>query len=998
MSRLDQRVKSVELRPVSLLTSEQVGSAVDSGELFSSPESFVGSSAPNQFYKIEDAYIYPKSIGLPEDRVEIYLEADLDVVKGEILEISGIHGTQNHDIDVDGDSFVVKSLDTPPWDGRGLPNGQTKDDPTDDQRPGVSITNAYSVTPESLAPQTWNTFYRLQTKRAVDSYSIEGTTVTLVMNAVHKFKAGDVVYVDIFSEDSRAFGVDGLFEIDSVTSNTIVYTLDAGVDEPTGTIDLDPLAVYVFPVARKFSRIGSTWTNSTNNTVYYWDGLRWVTWSTDSLAPDDDDPPSPPTNVEVEGVLNVINGNYSSATVTISWTAPTTSVSGAELDDLAQYRVRWKRSDVANYGPFNIVPGNSTSFTDDGAGYAWLAGQTYNFQVQAVDSGNNPSESATATYTLPAGATIPLNQLRPSDPTTQLHLGTVAVKWDGLMSNGASAPANLSLLEFHRSLSDNFTPSDSTLIGTAAAVPNATMVFSGHTIGTTYYYRIRLRGITPGSFSLPSSAISAQTSSLVDAQRIAEIVKNADITPGTVIAGDSIIGINITGQLVEAINIRGNLIEANSITAQQIDTGSITASIVESGFITTRQFQTNSNGDLIGYNGQGITLDRNTGFAAYNSSGVPTITISNNGFVQIGGYVQTDDLAGYATTGDLSNYATVSALGAKLNANADIGAIINANLNGGQTTINGGRITTGSIDAQLLVADLVLSTLIRTGTSGPRIEIRGSSVANPGIVSFTNSGTAFRFYSNGLSYLDDVIIESGGKITAGSTVIQSGSITGGTIRTASSGKRVEMRGGSSQDIRFVDSGNTQRGAMEATTTGLSMTGSGTEVRLGGNTINIRTGGISRLTAIDTGVILGTAPTTAAAANLRRPSGSEVLAVFSSDSRIKENIVPVNEGLSVVNKLNPVTFNSKVDNTEKLFSGFLAQEVGNIFSVENFTVVTEEPGIVPDLEDADPQDFSENPLLSINHVELIAYLTKAIQELDQKNSDLENRIASLESSN
>jgi hypothetical protein len=287
--------------------------------------------------------------------------------------------------------------------------------------------------------------------------------------------------------------------------------------------------------------------------------------------------------------------------------------------------------------------------------------------------------------------------------------------------------------------------------------------------------------------------------------------------------------------------------------------------------------------------------------------------------------------------------------------------------------------------------------MIRTATSGPRIEIRGSSIANPGIVSFTSSGTAFRFYSNGLSYLDDVIIESGGKITAGSTLIQSGFITGGTIRTASSGQRVEMRGGTSQDIRFVDSNGTQRGTIEATTSGVSVSGTGTEVQLGGNSILLRTSGFSRLTAIDTGVVIGTAPTTAAAANLRRPSGSEVLAVFSSDLRIKENVVPVHEGLSVINSLNPVTFNSKVDKTDKIFSGFLAQEVQNIFPSTNFTVVTEEPGIVPDTGDADPEDFAENPLLSINHVELIAYLTKAIQELDQKNKELESRIQNLEGS-
>jgi hypothetical protein len=981
MSRLDQRVKSVELRPISLLTEDQINNAVDSGDFLSPPESFVGPSAPNQFYKIEDAYIYPKSIGLPEDRVEIYLEADLGAAKGDILEISGIHGTQNHDIDVDGDSFVVKSLDTPPWDGRSLPNGQIKDDPTDDQRPNVSITNAYSITPETQAPQNWNTFYRLQTKRAVDSYHIVGTTVTLTMNSTHKFKEGDVVFVGIFAQDSRAFGADGLFEIDSVTSNTIVYTLEAGIDEPEDPIEVEPLSVYVFPVARKFSRVGSTWTNSTNNTVYYWDGLRWVTWTTESAVPDDDDPPKPPTNVQVEGVLNVINGNYSSATVTISWTAPTESVSGAPLDDLAQYRVRWKRSDVANYGPFNIVPGNSTSFTDDGAGYAWLAGQTYNFQVQAVDSGNNPSESATATYTMPAGATVPLNQLRPSDPTTQLHLGTVAVKWDGLMSNNAPAPANLSLLEFHRSIADNFTPSDSTLIGTAAAVANATMVFSGHTIGTTYYYRIRLRGITPGSFSLPSNAVSAQTSSLVDAQRIADVIREANITPGTIISGESIIGLTVTGDLVQGNVIRGNIIEANSITALQIDVGSITAASVESGFITTRQFSVNQAGQVTGYTGQGITLDRNTGFAAYNSFGTPTITISNNGSVQIGGYVQDEDLAGYATTGDLTGYATVSALGGKLNTDADIGAIINGAVN--QTTINGGRITTGTIDAQLLVSDMVLSSLIKLQDPNAnlgRIELRGSG-SNRGIVAFKNSGggadnATFRLYTaTGEAYLKDTFVDGNFTIQSGGSMIVQGPVSGGTF----TGGTFRTSAGLYGRVNITSS------STFGTTGALNFEQSSQSIR-GLNGI-----GVSATLA------LGSFASGSATTNLvyvNRLDGKLQISSSASDARLKDQVEDLGLGLNFVKELRPVKFVWKQDHHNKQQWGFIAQEArpaleANGVSLDNNPVSDVDYSRMVD------GDNGKEGSLTFKDSKLVPVLVQAIKDMSSQLEELKARIEYLE---
>ena len=109
MSRLDQRVRSVELKPFNLLTASQVAAAVQAGEAAAIPEVLVNGTAPYEWTKIQDAYYYPaKLTGNAQDRVEIYLEADLDSldVDGR-LAVSGIHGTNNFDIDVDGDNFTV---------------------------------------------------------------------------------------------------------------------------------------------------------------------------------------------------------------------------------------------------------------------------------------------------------------------------------------------------------------------------------------------------------------------------------------------------------------------------------------------------------------------------------------------------------------------------------------------------------------------------------------------------------------------------------------------------------------------------------------------------------------------------------------------------------------------------------------------------------------------------------------------------------------------------
>lgn len=1004
MSRLDQRVRSVELRPISLLTDAQIAAAVETGDISDASESFVGDSAPNQFYKIQDAYVYAKELtSVSSDRVEIYMEADLNLYKGDRIEVSGLNGTSALAFDASGDEFIVQHTDVPPWTDRAT----WKHDPEEDQLPGVSITNTYSFNPDSIAPKTWNDEKeRLQTRRKLDSYEVTGTTVTLNMNASHRFKVGDIIYVDIYEENSTVFGLDGLFRVSAVTSNTITYELDAGPLNPiTETVPEED--VYVFPVARKWCAVGSTWTDSSDDgTVYYWDGIRWASWSTETLAPDDNDPPMPPTDLVVESSLNVVDGEYSSATVSVEWTAPTQTVAEEPLDDLAGYYIRWKKSSASEYQKSIYVKPDETSYKDDGSSYKWSVGGTYNFQVWAVDSGGNESAILSGSHTLPAATTIPLTSLKPSDPISYLHLGTVAITWDGEMSDGSAAPANLSVVEFHRSLSSDFTASSSTLVGTAVALPNTKLVFSDQTIGSTYYYRLRLRGITPGSFSLQSDQIAVSTVALVDAQKIADIIKGANITPGTIVAGDNIIGFTVTGNLIQGNVIHANVLEANSITALQIDTGSITADIVSSGFLTTRGYSVV--GDQPQYTGAGITIDNSIGLVAYNSGGSPTFSIQQStGIVTIGTHTAAtlDALSATATAAqttagnayDKANAASNAASDASNTASGASSLASDAQNNidnvksnvyyPGTTQINGGSIRTETIVADALAADVISAYLISSSreiklastltTVWPRISINKDRIA-----AFNSSGTAtFRLYANGDFYADDIFIDSASV---------SGSVTGGRIRTASSGKRVELDGPNNQVSIYNTSGGLA-GSLEGGASYVELNSAlggqlsvGTGVSMGNATID-------SLSAYSDGVILRVADTTTAAANLRRPSSSTNLAVFTSDSRVKDQVTSISSGLSVVANLNPVTFKSLVDTTDKTFSGFIAQEIQTLFPSETYTIVTEEEGMVPKVDGADPDDYAKNPLLSLNSIELLPYLTKAIQELAAKVDELQAKI-------
>ncbi len=101
------------------------------------------------------------------------------------------------------------------------------------------------------------------------------------------------------------------------------------------------------------------------------------------------------------------------------------------------------------------------------------------------------------------------------------------------------------------------------------------------------------------------------------------------------------------------------------------------------------------------------------------------------------------------------------------------------------------------------------------------------------------------------------------------------------------------------------------------------------------------------------------------------------AVVTSDGRLKTNIKNVSYGLADVMKMRPVTYNWKTDPTNNHMVGFIAQEMEKI---------------IPEAVEA-PK--SENDHYGVRYEELIPVLTKAIQELEAKNTALESRLEQLE---
>lgn len=933
LGRMEQRVRSVELRPISLLTSSEIEAAVEVGAPATSPETVVGAAAPWQFKKVQDGYIYPKALtGLSEDRVELYTEADTGAEVNDRIEVSGIHWASSEPIDVTSDNFTVKNIDEPSWSGRP----SYKHDPTQDQLAGVTISHAYEFKPETAAPQTWSSRRRLQTRRKVDSFEISAvpnSTVTLTMNATHHFEIGDIIFVGISSESSAAYGSDGLFEITDVTGTTIEYVLSAGVDTPVSSTDVSSADVYVFPVIREWAQDGSIWVNSSNNTTYYWDGIRWVEYTPTSDVGQDGDPPAPPSGLSITSEAALFGANYQAyAKVSLAWTAPTLTAAGETLTDLAGYKIRWRRSTLEDWREKQILNPLATSYTFDDD--VVLAQNTfYYFELYAYDSGQQLSTAATGTHTT-AQSEEDHTVYPPSAPVLTSRLGTITVSWGGTLSTGLStlaAPSNIQFMNVYLSTSSGFTPSSSNFHERVRVFGSdgGFTVLTDLTYGTSYYVKITVID-SAGVESDASAQATAQVQPLVDADIASSALANWPFNGGTIPAGalasgainaSNMFGNDVVVQSAIAANAIGaNEIAAGAIIAGKIGANAVTAATIAAGSITAGKIATNA-----------VEADK------INAGAITTV---------------------------------------KLDANA-----VTAN------KIDSGAITADKLESNLVLSDLIIVGDEATGSTGDpgRIEIRGETQANPGIVAFKNgaggaTNATFRLYTgNGRAYLSETFVD--GDIT----------LDGGTIRTDAVGStRVEIQD-STPAVDFY-SGSTRIGRIGPYSTGVRIYGSGSAyLTVTAGTVNAENcsftaDGISSTQRLAQSIWANTGT---GSFTVNRNSGGQLVPT-TSDSRLKTDVASIDGALNKINQLNPVTFRWTAGEAEDVKTpGLIAQEVANVFSEDELFIVWSQDD--PNAEG----EFVDNPIKSIEYVNLIPHLIKAVQELSQKNSELEARIATLE---
>lgn len=1048
ISKIDRRVKSLES---SVGTVSSVAGVVVTGADDENPPTTGGlrsNSAPFQYKRVYEAWIYGPKVTGNTSRAELYFEDDPEIAPGDYVRVQGINGNSASEIDISSSNngYKVFATDTPPWDNAdvrepGVP-GQLRRSWRDTPPGNIDYTVFYNPVVVPPADSPTNAGLQLISTRLMDSVTASNTTVTVNFNSNHRFEVGDVLYWDL--PESLLDGyADKLFKVSNVVdSNTVQYQLETPLAAPVSLSSGDLTGKFVYAVAQHYVEEGTTWVDTSvePNRIYIWKDYRWYNTADPAVAEAggaDTVAPASPTNLQLTS-SSALDASGKNPVVTISgtFTPPTTNADSTPLTDLNGYYVYYKQPLAVTYEDQVVVPDkDATEFkiTSPKIGF----GVPYVVELYAVDKFGNKSVPVSNTITT-GSRSVTLGA--PSTPTIESRLGTLTVMWNGLDSAGALPPAEVFYVEVHQSTTNNFTPSSATLEQTLLASTGGNYaVFANLQYNTTYYFKL-IFVTTSGQKSAASAQVSGQTTPLVDTDLLVANVLNSwtfngqKITAGALADGSinasSLLGPNVIVQEAIAANAIGaNQIAANSVIAGKIGANAVTAFTIAANSISAGMIQANAieadkikvgalDGKLITGStiqttatvNRGIKLT-DTSLIAYNTSGVPTFTMdANSGQVTIATGVT---IGGYVTPGEVnSNVTSIS------------GNVITTG------TLSADRISAGSITADKLETNLTISNLIRTGAAGTdRIEIRGANITNPGIVHViggVGEGN-FRFYTNGVSFLNNLEL-SNANLTG--TLNVSGTISGGTIRTAASGKRVVLSGSAGEVVFYgtggnevasiggggttlaYDAGTGHTFRVPSGTSVFTVSSSGVTLASGAN-IN-SSGALTAATVTATGNISSTAGNMSADGSIT--SGGSINSGFNvtatnrfnqtafgaltgtttavhrlnstgfftpsgSDARLKENVEEIEDGLDLINNLRPVRYTYKSEAASPIVNyGLIAQEV-RPFVEENSNIVNGQE--------------TEEEYLSLEYIQFIAPLISAVKKLSQQNSELQARIAALE---
>lgn len=430
----------------------------------------------------------------------------------------------------------------------------------------------------------------------------------------------------------------------------------------------------------------------------------------------------------------------------------------------------------------------------------------------------------------------------------------------------------------------------------------------------------------------------------------------------------------VDNRTIQTDAIDARTIRANAITADEVSADAITAGKISADAITAREISADAiTAEQISANA--VTAEALTANAVtagkIDADAITAREISADA-------VTASEISANAVTAEQLSANAVTA--GKIDADAITAREIRAN------AITASEISAGSISSEKIVAGGITANVITSGT------------INAATVNVTNINAS--------------------NITAGT-------LTGRTVRTSSSGNRVELS--NSNQVRFFSGG--QVGTISPTGTGgtgLMLSGAagatypyfyagsgrassfidgnrGIGITPGNNVIAGSTRFTTRVVMSDlagssTRMVVargdGALATQAIASGPPGPPGPigprgpRGFPGPASDRRLKKAVNPTPLGLDFINKLRPVSFVWKTDNQERVQYGLIAQEVESLFEQEgigNYGVVFRD-GEKYKGKDTD----DKTPVRKLDYYQFISPMIRSIQELTSRVEELERK--------
>lgn len=981
LSTLDRRVKSLELRPIDLLSGGELAVAEATADAV---DVIVSDNAPNQYRPIEKAYFYGAAVSGSSPRVEVFLGANPDVKENEIFQVSGLNGSATEDLELSGDDFKVVSASSEPWDGDERKNFQYT--PTD-QEP--ELTNSVLYATDVAAPEGTSSPIELITKVEIASYQGADSTIRINLTGQHKFKVGDVVYVELGVENPIVFGRDGLFRLTNVDPSFIEYEIATPLVEPIGETPVVTITRHVYAVAHKFVREGATWIDSSgdSDSVFVWRDIRWVAFS--EYAGDDGVPPAPVTELEGTSESRAVDGITSSvARVTLTWKNPTENAEGNPLDDFLGVQVWHRYTESEPFEKGDVILGDDETWTKDGfeVKRGGAAVSTVTFRVYAVDSGGLLSEPAEIDVEITPAA----KQIKaPTAPQVKQYLGTPTFTWDGLQADQTLPPVDAYEVEVHISTIDGFAISDGTFqegtgtfYGSFLAEPGGYLVLNANdlTDANTYYVRFVLTDIHGNKETSAQSSFVADVDKPVKFDVIdvgtleGQLITGLEIQTGPNVndgSGSDQNGVILTRQGIRAYDRDGELtfaVDANNGTVRLLNNLTI------NGYLTETEAE-------LRYGNIDLTLDGDEIIQAINEAtgggeiqgtrisdqGILAPVVASNKFVSAEG-------------------GAINSAGTVIDGSKITTGFLSAN------RISGGTIDASKITVSNLSADNITSGTLSGRTVVGRLQTKFSD-GNPKRIILSESTNTIKFFASGDSNSNHKgLIEANG--------------SGLSIQSAVEGTNLEVRSGS----MFFELGSSLRSGLDMTPNAWLAKGprksgkSRGEVRL--------EDGYTKIDCADNGGQMFLFPGTNKRAEIRigqfrvnalggsgtstaQLDSSGYLRRSSSDSRIKKDVKNLNLGLDFINKLRPVKFkyDIKSDGSDDLSTnyGLLAQEVEQIL-VNDFDI----KGPSNLLHTFTNKNFTDKlpedeQIYVLDYPSLIPMLINSIKELSHEIDYLKNKI-------